>query len=165
MFLGFTNKKISNNHKLLSHNNLSIFEGKFTPLFFWNNEPQPPALLWSGRDPVMINQKQFILLSFGKREKHPRKYRCRGWILGKNSAGHCFVLSDLIAVNFFKWSWNEKYALQPKFLVKVVSKNYQSYLFSKYEVCNQERDRATHDACCLRRTILDASSWNRLAVP
>ena len=32
MFLGFTNTKISNNNKLLSHNNLSFLEGKFTPL-------------------------------------------------------------------------------------------------------------------------------------
>ena len=86
-------------------------------------------------------------------------------ILGETSAGHCFVLSDLITVNFFKWLWNQKYTLQANLLEKFVSKDYQRYLFSKYEVCNQERDRVRHDAFCPKQTILNGCSWNRLAMP
>ena len=37
-------------------------------------------------------------------------------ILGEDCAGHCFVLRDLIPINFSKWSWNWKYAPQAKFL-------------------------------------------------
>ena len=35
---------------------------------------------------------------------------------------------------------------------KIVSKNYQRYLYSKHVVWNQESDGVRHDACCLKRT-------------
>ena len=60
--------------------------------------------------------------------------RGEGIILGENPAGHGIVL------------------------VKFVSKNYQRYLFSKYEVCDQETGGVRHDACCLKQTSLDTSS-------
>ena len=66
MLLGFTNTKISNNHKLLSHNNLFFLEGKLALLVFWNIEPQPQSPLTSEGDPAMVNQNQFLLLSFGE---------------------------------------------------------------------------------------------------
>ena len=69
-----------------------------------------------------------------------------GIILGENSAGHCFVLRDLIPINF-------------------VSKNYQKYLISNCMICNQERDGVKHDACCIIQTSLDACSYNTLAMP
>ena len=46
----------------------------------------------------MINQNHLILLSFGKREDTGGK----GIIPGENPDGHCFVLRDLIPINFFK---------------------------------------------------------------
>ena len=45
----------------------------------------------------MIIQNRLILLSFGKREDTWGE----GIILGENLAGHCFVLRDLISINFF----------------------------------------------------------------
>ena len=60
--------KHKDKQNLLSHNNLSFFQGKFTRLFFWKLVPQPPSPLKSEGDPAMINQKRLILLSFGKRE-------------------------------------------------------------------------------------------------
>ena len=52
----------------------------------------------SGGDPAKIIRNHLILLSFGKREDTEGE----GIILGENHAGHCFVLSDIIPVNFFK---------------------------------------------------------------
>ena len=74
------------------------FREKFTPLFFLRIEPQPPSPLKSEGDPAMINRNRLILLSFGKREDTGGE----GIILGENPAGHCFVLRDLIPINFFK---------------------------------------------------------------
>ena len=45
-----------------------------------------------------------------------------------------------------------KIAPQAKLLVTFVSKSYQRNFFSKYEVCNQEKDEVRHDACCLKQT-------------
>ena len=49
MFLGFTNTKVNNNHKLHSHNNLFFLHGKFNPLFFWNIEPYSNPHFKAGR--------------------------------------------------------------------------------------------------------------------
>ena len=46
----------------------------------------------------MINQNHLILLSFGKRGDTGEE----GIILGDNPVGRCFVLRDLIPMNFFK---------------------------------------------------------------
>ena len=46
----------------------------------------------------MINQNQLSLLSFGKRWDTGGE----GIIIGDNPAGHCFLLKDLIPINFFK---------------------------------------------------------------
>ena len=44
----------------------------------------------------MINQNQFILLSFGKTGGHTlADLGGVGLILGENPAGHCFVLRNL----------------------------------------------------------------------
>ena len=43
----------------------------------------------------MINQNRLSLLSFGKRWDT----RGEGIIIGDNSAGHCFLLRDLIPAN------------------------------------------------------------------
>ena len=51
-----------------------------------------------GGDPALINQNHLILLSFGKTEDT----RGEGLILGESPAGHCFVLRDLISINFLK---------------------------------------------------------------
>ena len=50
-------------------------------------------------DPALINQNHLILLSFGKREDT----RGEGLILGESLARHCFVLRDLISINFLKY--------------------------------------------------------------
>ena len=47
----------------------------------------------------MINQNHLILLSFAKR----RDTEGEGIILVDNPAGHCFVLSNLIPINFTKY--------------------------------------------------------------
>ena len=52
----------------------------------------------------MINQNQFILLSFGKRGYTLGDIGGEGISLGENPAGHCFVLRGLILINFFKRS-------------------------------------------------------------
>ena len=64
----------------LSHNNLSFFQGKFTPLFFGKIEPQFPSSLKSEGDLAMINRNRLILLPFGKRENTVGD----GIILGEN---------------------------------------------------------------------------------
>ena len=51
-----------------------------------------------GGDLALINQNHLILLSFGKTEDT----RGEGLILGESPAGHCFVLRDLISINFLK---------------------------------------------------------------
>ena len=45
----------------------------------------------------MINQNHLISLSFGKSRNTGEK----GIILVDNPAGHCFILRDLIPMNFF----------------------------------------------------------------
>ena len=98
MFLGFTNTKISNNHKLLSHNNLSFLGEKFSPYFFKIRQNSNHHPLCKMGDPAMINQNQLSLLSFCKRWNTGRE----GIIIGDNSTGHCFLLRYLIPMNFFK---------------------------------------------------------------
>ena len=46
----------------------------------------------------MINQDQLILLSLDKSGDTGGE----GIFLGDHPAGHCFVLKDLVPVNFFK---------------------------------------------------------------
>ena len=46
----------------------------------------------------MIYQDRLILLSFGQRGDTGGE----GIILGDSPAGHCFLLRNLIAMNFFK---------------------------------------------------------------
>ena len=46
----------------------------------------------------MVNQNHLVLLSFGKRGDTGGEVI----IPGDNLAGHCFVLSDLFLINFFK---------------------------------------------------------------
>ena len=46
----------------------------------------------------MINQNHLSLLPFVKRWDTERE----GIIIGDNPAGHCFVLRDLIPMDFFK---------------------------------------------------------------
>ena len=54
----------------------------------------------------MINQSQSILLSFGKGGIHPGRYRGGGGVgregitEGGNCARLCFLLRDLISINF-----------------------------------------------------------------
>ena len=93
MFLGFTNKKISNNHKLLSHSNLPYLVGKTYPLFFLNyTELQPSSLLENGGDQAIIKQNHLILLSFGNRWDTGGE----DIIIGENPVGHCILLRYLI---------------------------------------------------------------------
>ena len=89
--------KISNSRKLLSHNNLSYFGEKFTPYFF-KLELQSSSPLYNGGDPAMINQNQLSLSSFGKMWHTGGE----GIIISDNPAGHCFLLRNLIQMNFFK---------------------------------------------------------------
>ena len=56
---------LSNNPKLLSHNKLSSFDGKFTLYFFEKWNPNSHPVYKVGEDPAMINQNDLILLSFG----------------------------------------------------------------------------------------------------
>ena len=46
----------------------------------------------------MINQNHLILLSLNKSGNAGGE----GVFLGDNRAGHCFVLRDLVPINFFK---------------------------------------------------------------
>ena len=91
MLCAFTNKKLTNDHKLLSHNNLSFFGGKNYPsILLKNRTPNPiPFLKWG--TPAMINQSHLILLSFGERED--TQWEIRGTVL---------YYRNLIPVNFFK---------------------------------------------------------------
>ena len=68
MLLVFTNIKIKNNRKLLSHNNFSFFGGGGIYALLFKNwtEFQPTSPLQNGGNPAMINQKHLILLSFGE---------------------------------------------------------------------------------------------------
>ena len=55
-FLGITNTKISINHKLLSHHNLSIFVGKiYCFLYFWRIDRTPTPILFVGES-ALIHQ-------------------------------------------------------------------------------------------------------------
>ena len=65
MLFGFTNTKISNNCKILSHNNLSLLGGKSAHYFFKLDRTQTLIAFVSGGDPAMINQNHVILLYFG----------------------------------------------------------------------------------------------------
>ena len=49
-------------------------------------------------DIALINQNQYILMSFGKTGDTGGE----GMILRDNPIGHCFLSRDLISINFFK---------------------------------------------------------------
>ena len=165
MFLGFTNTKINNNHKLLSLNHLSFLEWKHTPLFFWNKNPNSHPHCKVGEIQLWLIKTSSFCCLLVRDGYTLGDVEGEGIILGENPAEHCFVLRDLVPINFLKWLWNWKCAPQAKFLVKFGSKNYQRCLFSKYEVCHQDRDGVRHDACCLNQTSLEACSQNRLVMP
>ena len=132
MFLGFTNNtKISNNHKLLSHNNLSFFRGNISPsifFFFFLENRTPILILFVKQARSSYDQsKPLNFPTFWSKGKYSQADTKReGIILGENPPEHCFVLKGLIP-------W-------------------------KYVVYDQERDWVRHDTCCLQQTSLDAGS-------
>ena len=72
--------------------------GKSLPnIFFKIRQNSNSSPLQSGGDPAVINQNHLILLSFGSTGDIDE-----GIILGDNPAGHCFLLTDLIPMNFIK---------------------------------------------------------------
>ena len=90
MFLGYTNTKINNNLKLLSHNNLSIFGGKITPYFFkirQNSNPHPLCKVGAIQQWLIETTWFCCLLERGG-------YRRRGnnsTISDKNYGKNCFL--------------------------------------------------------------------------
>ena len=90
MFLGFTNVKITNNCKLLSHN-LSFLWGKIYLLFF----------LKLNRTPTVIPFVKWGRSSYdGIQERWDTGGE--GIIIRDNPAGYYFLLKDLIPMKFFK---------------------------------------------------------------
>ena len=70
----------------------------------------------------------------------------RGIIQGDNSAGHCFVLRNLIPMNFFKYVMIMKLKMcsTGKVFGKICLKTVRDTLF-QYVVCNQGRDGMRHE--------------------
>ena len=69
-----------------------------------------------------------------------------GIIQGDNSAGHCFVLRNLIPMNFFKYAMIMKLKIctTGKMFGKICLKTIRDTFF-RYVVCNQARDGMRHE--------------------